>query len=198
MSPAMTGSAVWQSRLQEPCPGAKSRFRRVISSVVERFVHIEDVGSSNLSSPTNFPETACTVAIKCIAGRRPVLPACQASVLASYPAASRALTDRRIARDCLPQPFGLAKGGGDGRLAQLVERFVYTEDVGSSSLSSPTRPPTRSESRWAASDGSSLSAAPSGPRSGHPDALARHDRDMTGDIQAGRLQSSLTKMRKFS
>jgi hypothetical protein len=27
-----------------------------------------------------------------------------------------------------------------GRLAQLVERFVYTEDVGSSSLSSPTRP----------------------------------------------------------
>jgi hypothetical protein len=26
----------------------------------------------------------------------------------------------------------------DGRLAQLVERFVYTEDVGSSSLSSPT------------------------------------------------------------
>jgi hypothetical protein len=27
-----------------------------------------------------------------------------------------------------------------GRLAQLVERFVYTEDVGSSSLSSPTSP----------------------------------------------------------
>jgi hypothetical protein len=27
-----------------------------------------------------------------------------------------------------------------GRLAQLVERFVYTEDVGSSSLSSPTIP----------------------------------------------------------
>jgi hypothetical protein len=26
----------------------------------------------------------------------------------------------------------------NGRLAQLVERFVYTEDVGSSSLSSPT------------------------------------------------------------
>ena len=26
----------------------------------------------------------------------------------------------------------------DGRLAQLVERFVYTEDVGSSSLSPPT------------------------------------------------------------
>ena len=26
-----------------------------------------------------------------------------------------------------------------GRLAQLVERLVYTEDVGSSSLSSPTR-----------------------------------------------------------
>ena len=28
----------------------------------------------------------------------------------------------------------------EGRLAQLVERFVYTEDVGSSSLSSPTIP----------------------------------------------------------
>ncbi len=28
-----------------------------------------------------------------------------------------------------------------GRLAQLVERFVYTEDVGSSSLSSPTISP---------------------------------------------------------
>ena len=27
---------------------------------------------------------------------------------------------------------------GAGRLAQLVERFVYTEDVGSSSLSPPT------------------------------------------------------------
>ena len=26
----------------------------------------------------------------------------------------------------------------DGRLAQLVERLVYTEDVGSSSLSPPT------------------------------------------------------------
>ena len=29
---------------------------------------------------------------------------------------------------------------GEGRLAQLVERLVYTEDVGSSSLSSPTIP----------------------------------------------------------
>jgi hypothetical protein len=33
---------------------------------------------------------------------------------------------------------GGAKASQDGRLAQLVERFVYTEDVGSSSLSSPT------------------------------------------------------------
>lgn len=31
-----------------------------------------------------------------------------------------------------------------GRLAQLVERFVYTEDVGSSSLSSPTISPQNS------------------------------------------------------
>ena len=31
-----------------------------------------------------------------------------------------------------------AKPAPVGRLAQLVERFVYTEDVGSSSLSSPT------------------------------------------------------------
>ena len=33
---------------------------------------------------------------------------------------------------------GGAKPTTGGRLAQLVERFVYTEDVGSSSLSSPT------------------------------------------------------------
>ena len=32
------------------------RTRRVISSVVERFVHIEDVGGSNPSSPTIFPD----------------------------------------------------------------------------------------------------------------------------------------------
>ncbi len=31
-------------------------------------------------------------------------------------------------------------GGRVGRLAQLVERLAYTEDVGSSSLSSPTIP----------------------------------------------------------
>ena len=30
---------------------------------------------------------------------------------------------------------------GRGRLAQLVERLVYTEDVGSSSLSPPTTEP---------------------------------------------------------
>jgi hypothetical protein len=30
----------------------------------------------------------------------------------------------------------------NGRLAQLVERFVYTEDVGGSSPSSPTIPKT--------------------------------------------------------
>lgn len=36
----------------------------------------------------------------------------------------------------------LASGSGKtiGRLAQLVERLLYTEDVGSSSLSSPTSP----------------------------------------------------------
>ncbi len=45
--------------LHETCSGAKSRFRRVISSVVERFVHIEDVGSSSLSSPTKSPEAVC-------------------------------------------------------------------------------------------------------------------------------------------
>ena len=32
----------------------------------------------------------------------------------------------------------IIKTQSQGRLAQLVERFVYTEDVGSSSLSSPT------------------------------------------------------------
>jgi hypothetical protein len=34
---------------------AKDAANRVISSVVERFVHIEDVGGSNPSSPTTFP-----------------------------------------------------------------------------------------------------------------------------------------------
>ena len=194
MSPAETGSAVWQSRLHEPRPGAKSRFRWVISSVVERFVHIEDVGSSNLSSPTKFPETACTVAIKCIAGRRPVLPACQASVRASCPVVSCALPDRRIARDCLPQPFGLAKGGGDGRLAQLVERFVYTEDVGSSSLSSPTRSPTRPELRWTASSG----ASPSGSEQDLPDVRIRPNRDASRNIRPRWFQTSLTGTCKSS
>ncbi len=37
----------------------------------------------------------------------------------------------------IADPAG-AKAQPRGRLAQLVERFVYTEDVGSSSLSSPT------------------------------------------------------------
>ncbi len=37
-----------------------------------------------------------------------------------------------------------------GRLAQLVERFVYTEDVGSSSLSSPTSPSDLEQSLRAA------------------------------------------------
>ena len=40
----------------------------------------------------------------------------------------------------LPLSSEAAKGCFGGRLAQLVERFVYTEDVGSSSLSSPTIP----------------------------------------------------------
>jgi hypothetical protein len=35
----------------------------------------------------------------------------------------------------------LSKHRNNGLLAQLVERFVYTEDVGSSSLSQPTIPP---------------------------------------------------------
>ena len=39
--------------------------------------------------------------------------------------------------------------GLGGRLAQLVERFVYTEDVGSSSLSSPTNTELlQSKIRW--------------------------------------------------
>jgi hypothetical protein len=37
-------------------------------------------------------------------------------------------------------PGAKTQAATGGRLAQLVERFVYTEDVGSSSLSSPTRP----------------------------------------------------------
>ena len=38
---------------------------------------------------------------------------------------------------------GFATWRKDGSLAQLVERFVYTEDVGSSSLSRPTIPLSR-------------------------------------------------------
>ena len=98
MPRAKAGSAVWQSRLHEPCPGAKSRFRRVISSVVERFVHIEDVGSSNLSSPTSFPEVACLAVIVCIEVRKPALAACHASSGMPCPVVSRALAGQRVAR----------------------------------------------------------------------------------------------------
>ena len=38
-------------------------------------------------------------------------------------------------------PGAKTQAATGGRLAQLVERFVYTEDVGSSSLSSPTMSP---------------------------------------------------------
>ena len=41
--------------LQEAEHGDITPARRVISSVVERFVHIEDVGGSNPSSPTTSP-----------------------------------------------------------------------------------------------------------------------------------------------
>ena len=40
----------------------------------------------------------------------------------------------------LRPPRSLSKSTLIGSLAQLVERFVYTEDVGSSSLSRPTTP----------------------------------------------------------
>ena len=141
----MTGSAMWQSRLHASCPGAKSRFRRVISSAVERFVHIEDVGSSNLSSPTNFPEAGCILTLRpfpvAIAGQKASFAAPQASACAPRYGASPLSADWPFVRDWLPHFLELAKGGAGGRLAQLVERFVYTEDVGSSSLSSPTMPP---------------------------------------------------------
>ena len=39
---------------------------------------------------------------------------------------------------CLKRAAVVTDQGNGGRLAQLVERLVYTEDVGSSSLSSPT------------------------------------------------------------
>ena len=45
----------FQTLLQGRDPLAKERLWRVISSVVERFVHIEDVRSSNLLSPTILP-----------------------------------------------------------------------------------------------------------------------------------------------
>ena len=50
---------------------------------------------------------------------------------------------RRVVRGIFPCERRLDSLNGrilNGRLAQLVERLVYTEDVGSSSLSSPTIP----------------------------------------------------------
>lgn len=45
---------------------------------------------------------------------------------------------RRLRIDHAQRRGGHLSGNARGRLAQLVERLVYTEDVGSSSLSSPT------------------------------------------------------------
>ena len=43
-----------------------------------------------------------------------------------------------VEQDLLRNVKSRAKDAQNGSLAQLVERFVYTEDVGSSSLSRPT------------------------------------------------------------
>lgn len=76
-----------------------------------------------------------------IAGRKASFPVPQAPACAPRHGASRPSADWPFVRDWLPHFPELAKGGAGGRLAQLVERFVYTEDAGSSSLSSPTIPP---------------------------------------------------------
>ena len=112
LPPAKPGPAFWQSRLHERCPGARPRFRRVISSVVERFVHIEDVGSSNLSSPTSFPQGPCALRspnalqasdrVKLHARHLPASPVLRRPGVSA---------DRWVGRDCLPQSLGLAKGG---------------------------------------------------------------------------------------
>ena len=53
--------------LRSPGTRAKDRASWVISSVVERFVHIEDVGGSNPSSPTMKPKSYVSPA-QCRAG----------------------------------------------------------------------------------------------------------------------------------
>ena len=59
--------------LQEAEHGDITPARRVISSVVERFVHIEDVGGSNPSSPTIPPaETETLRVLQQLTGRRRV------------------------------------------------------------------------------------------------------------------------------
>ena len=189
LPPAKPGPAFWQSRLHERCPGARPRFRRVISSVVERFVHIEDVGSSNLSSPTSFPQGPCALRspnalqasdrVKLHARHLPVSPVLRRPGFRPIGGSGETACRNRL---------GWLKGGADGRLAQLVERFVYTEDVGSSSLSSPTRPPTRPESRRAAS----CDASPSDPGQGRPDLRIRQDRGASCNVRPGWSQSSLT------
>ena len=51
-APSPRANALCHNGLQEVEHGDITRAHRVISSVVERFVHIEDVGGSNPSSPT--------------------------------------------------------------------------------------------------------------------------------------------------
>ena len=60
-------------------------------------------------------------------------------------AGKRSLRPRVDAYPLARQAMSLLKPRYDGRLAQLVERFVYTEDVGGSNPSPPTNVISRSE-----------------------------------------------------
>src|SRR6056297_2713350 len=60
-------------------------------------------------------------------------------------AGKRSLRPRVDAYPLARQAMSLLKPRHDGRLAQLVERFVYTEDVGGSNPSPPTNVISRSE-----------------------------------------------------
>ena len=55
--------------------------------------------------------------------------------------AARDIFFEKTAKRLLRSPAAFFKSAFTGSLAQLVERFVYTEDVGSSSLSRPTISP---------------------------------------------------------
>ena len=141
---------------------------RVISSAVERFVHIEDVGSSSLSSPTTHFDSGDGA--RCSSWRM------GGGGPATDPPEFGARRDGRLTTHALREGLGRV-------ISSAVERFVYTEDVGSSSLSSPTTSPVNSYPN--------PSSGPFGPAQGHPTVIRRRAHRSGVARQAG--NSGLTE-----